>query len=428
MNHRYRLATYRECKAHREWNTTCPDCGRKGKFSPYIDIATMQPVDDKRCGRCSRLSNCGYHLPPREMPRTEDYGSRESRERRESPGPVNYASHKSHKSHRSCIAEGSQLPSGVYTRRSRQQGRSDLPFREIAFSPFGRRTPFREICVRQKEEFGETNNSQREASEFYEKMRRACEQSQPWGSHLVTWLRTQFPRDAVAAALKRYRVGGTPDGATLWWQIDEQGRVHTGKAMLYNPLTGHRVKESGLPQPPPEEGACRHRGASTPPPRGRVGGGSSPVNWAHRMRLYGEPSDLVVPQCLFGEHLAPLLSPQGGKTAMPEYSPLGEIEGAAIVESEKTALIMSLVCPDKVWLATGGKANFKEQMLAPLIGLEVAVYPDADALHDWYTRAVEMNRTLGTRLHIPTGYYNLMDHDEARREGWDLADVLLREE
>ena len=89
---------------------------------------------------------------------------------------------------------------------------------------------------------------------------------------------------------------------------------------------------------------------------------------------------------------------------------------------------MSLVCPDRVWLATGGKANFKESMLAPLIGLEVTVYPDADALHDWYTRAVEMNCTLGTRLHIPTGYYNLMDHDEARREGWDLADILLREE
>ena len=387
---RYRLATYRECKAHREWNTTCPSCGRRGKFSPYIDTVTMRPVDDRQCGRCNRLSNCGYHLPPREMPRTEDYGSRESRERRENPGPVNYASHKSHKSHRSCIAEGSQLPSGVYTRRSRQQGRSDLPFREI--------------CVRQKEEFGETNNSQREANEFYEKMHRACEQSQPWGSHLVTWLRTKFPRDAVAAALKRYRVGGTPDGATLWWQIDTQGRVHTGKAMLYNPLTGHRVKEQGFP-----------------------------VNWAHRMRRYGEPSELVVPQCLFGEHLAspPALSQgEGAGSAMqdsPPWEGLGEAP-LCLVESEKTALIMSLVCPDKVWLATGGKANFKEQMLAPLIGLEVAVYPDADALHDWYTRAVEMNRTLGTRLHIPTGYYNLMDHDESRREGWDLADILLREE
>ena len=350
----YRLATYRECKAHREWNTTCPSCGRRGKFSPYIDTTTMRPVDDRQCGRCNRLSNCGYHLPPREM----------------------------------------QAPL-----LSPQGGKSAEP----VLLPHG----------------GGWEGAG--ASEFYEKMRRACEQSQPWGSHLVTWLRTQFPREQVAAALKRYRVGGTPDGATLWWQIDTQGRVHTGKAMQYNPLTGHRVKESGPPLIPPRG---EDRGASTPPPRGRVGGGF-PVNWAHRMRLYGEPSDLVVPQCLFGEHLAPLLSPQGGKTAMPEYSPLGEIEGAAIVESEKTALIMSLVCPDKVWLATGGKANFKESMLWPLLGHEVAVYPDADALHDWYARAVGMNRTLGTRLHIPTWYYNLMDHDEARREGLDLADVVL---
>ena len=395
---RYRLATYRECKAHREWNTTCPDCGRRGKFSPYIDTTTMRPVDDRTCGRCNRLSNCGYHLPPREMPRNEDFGARRSREKRESPGPVNYASHRSHESHRSCIAEGSQLPSGVYTRRSRQQGRSDLPFREIC-----------EICVRQKEEFGETNNSQREANEFYEKMRRACEQSQPWGSHLVTWLRTQFPRDAVAAALKRYRVGGTPDGATLWWQIDTQGRVHTGKAMQYNPLTGHRVKEQGFP-----------------------------VNWAHRMRLYGEPSDLVVPQCLFGEHLINVdvndnCHPEDiHREAQSSFSLSSSLALQAatpplvmLVESEKTALIMSLVCPDHVWLATGGKQGFKEQMLAPLIGLEVAVYPDADALRDWYARIVEMNRTLGTRLHIPTWYYNLMDHSEAIARGLDLADILM---
>lgn len=100
-------------------------------------------------------------------------------------------------------------------------------------------------------------------------------------------------------------------------------------------------------------------------------------------------------------------------------------EKIGVVESEKTALIMSLVCPDRVWLATGGKANFKESMLVPLLGHEVAVYPDADALHDWYTRAVEMNRTLGTRLHIPTWYYNLMDHPEAIAQGLDLADVVM---
>ena len=391
---RYRLATYRECKAHREWNTTCPDCGRKGKFSPYIDTVTMRPVDDRQCGRCSRLSNCGYHLPPREMPRTEDYGSRESQD---------YSSQKinSH-ANLSNHAKFASLHSRIVPRQH-----SAMPTNASEASVL------REIC-----EIRVRQNNQREQERHYEKMRRACEQSQPWGSHLVTWLRTKFPREQVDAALKRYHVGGTPDGATLWWQIDEQGRVHTGKAMQYNPLTGHRVKEQGFP-----------------------------VNWAHRMRRYGEPSDLIVPQCLFGlsllntEHTVLTTdytdgtdykpdgnsTPQGKNPCNPRNlwsnSPWSEKIG--VVESEKTALIMSLVCPDHVWLATGGKANFKEQMLAPLIGLEVAVYPDADALHDWYTRAVEMNRTLGIRLYIPTGYYNLMDHDEARREGWDLADVVM---
>ena len=98
---------------------------------------------------------------------------------------------------------------------------------------------------------------------------------------------------------------------------------------------------------------------------------------------------------------------------------------AAIVESEKTALIMSILCPGRVWLATGGKQNLKEAMLWPLVGMEVSLYPDADALADWYTRAMQLNRTLGTRLHIPTWYYDLMNHPEAKAAGWDLADVII---
>ena len=340
---RYRLATYRECKAHREWNTTCPDCGRKGKFSPYIDTVAMQPVDDKRCGRCNRLSNCGYHLPPREVARPQ------TRKR------------------------DSLMP----TSRQSEQRCDDGSF----ISPKENRQAVYGVEL------------------FYSRMLRSMNQSQPWGHHLATWLRTKFPREQVDAALKRYHVGGTPDGATLWWQIDEQGRVHTGKAMQYNPLTGHRVKEQGFP-----------------------------VNWAHRMRIYGEPTDLIVPQCLFGLHLIDTRSVYDNENVNENRYPLPHREGwggsPCLVESEKTALILSLLCPDKVWLATGGKANFKEAMLWPLVGYDVEVYPDADALADWYARAVEMNRTLGTRLHIPTWYYDLMNHDEARSAGWDLADVI----
>jgi hypothetical protein len=313
---RYRLATYRECKAHREWNPTCPDCGHRGKCSPYIDTVTMRPVDDRQCGRCSRLSNCGYHLPPREMPRTEDYGSRESQDY--SSQKIN--SHANLANHAKFASLHARIVPRQHSAMTTNASEASV-LREIC-----------EIRVRQ--------NNQREQERHYEKMRRACEQSQPWGSHLVTWLRTKFPREQVDAALKRYHVGGTPDGATLWWQIDEQGRVHTGKAMQYNPLTGHRVKEQGFP-----------------------------VNWAHRMRRYGEPTELVVEQCLFGEHLA---SPRDGarlgtanlqvagpkgKSKHPAAAPAEEsfvalgmthpAPSLALVESEKTALIMSLVCPDK---------------------------------------------------------------------------------
>ena len=162
--------------------------------------------------------------------------------------------------------------------------------------------------------------------------------------------------------------------------------------------------------------------------------------------------EMLVPQCLFGLHLASLLrtrkrdslgelkfsssqptfflvGPKRGdsntaRQDSPPWEGLGEAS-PCLVESEKTALIMSILCPGRVWLATGGKQNFKEQMVAPLAGMEVLLFPDADALADWYTRAMQLNRTLGTRLHIPTWYYDLMKHPEAKAAGWDLADVII---
>ena len=79
--------------------------------------------------------------------------------------------------------------------------------------------------------------------------------------------------------------------------------------------------------------------------------------------------------------------------------------------------------PDKVWLATGGKANFKEQMLAPLIGHEVAVYPDADALDIW-SKKVEALNSAGYHLCIPLKYQEMCT-PEARAKKWDLVDMML---
>ena len=388
---RYRLAHSKEIKRNR-WNKICPIC-KQPKFSPYIDTVTNEPIAPKECGRCCREKSCAYHMTPSEWFKEHPTEKRE------------------------------WLPREQYVELMRQRRREaeqvslsyPLPLRvlplsqrESVDSPIAERNTAEEVTKKNcrplrgtsEAEQGEAERRGYEVEKYCKRMNDLCHKSRSDRNNLARWLCTQFPEEQVAEVLARYRTGSTRDGRIIYWQIDEHGQVRAGKVMAYD-LDGHRKKD-----------------------------GKGNVCWVHSMKIDGIRFDeMLAPQCLFGLHLLndnvdvnENLAPRCVQAPSLRGRAGGE---AAIVESDKTALIMSLVCPDKVWLATGGKANFKESMLAPLIGLEVAVYPDADALHDWYTRAVEMNRTLGTRLHIPTWYYNLMDHNEARREGWDLADVVL---
>ena len=98
--------------------------------------------------------------------------------------------------------------------------------------------------------------------------------------------------------------------------------------MCYNAETGHRVKE---PQ--------------------------AFVSWAHsEMKL----QDFHLKQCLFGEHLLK-------KSSSP----------VMLVESEKTAVVMSHFIPDYIWLATGGKNGcFNSEAMQVLKGREVTLIPD----------------------------------------------------
>lgn len=129
-------------------------------------------------------------------------------------------------------------------------------------------------------------------------------------------------------------------GGIIYWQLDFNGNVRTGKIMHYDRNTGHRVK-TGLA-----------------------------ADWVHsRLRRKGLlPEDFSVSQCLFGEHL--LRSDDIRKVV-------------ALVESEKTALLGSLVFPDYVWVAVGGKANFKPERMVALCNRTVIIFPDVDAYDEW---------------------------------------------
>ena len=375
MNHRYRLAHSKEIKRNR-WNKICPIC-KQPKFSPYIDTVTNEPIAPKECGRCCREKSCAYHMTPSEW-------------FKEHRPPLSCGHLPLYGEKAPRWQQHTWLPREQYVELMRQRRREAEQAREQTKENCPSETGGRAECS-----VNETKRRGYEVKKYCKRMNDLCHKSRSDRNNLARWLCTQFPEEQVAEVLARYRTGSTRDGRIIYWQIDEYGQVRAGKVMAYD-LDGHRKKD-----------------------------GKGNVCWVHSMKIDGIRFDeMLAPQCLFGEHLATLLSPQGEKTAMPEYSPLGEIEGAAIVESEKTALIMSLVCPDKAWLATGGKQNLKQQMLWPLLGHEVAVYPDADALADWQQRILHLNRELGHRLYIPVWYYNLMDHEVPRREGWDLADVM----
>lgn len=64
-------------------------------------------------------------------------------------------------------------------------------------------------------------------------------------NNLFLFLSSQFGETATLSLMEKYHVGTSKHwtGATVFWQVDNQGKVRTGKVMLYYPETGKRVKE-----------------------------------------------------------------------------------------------------------------------------------------------------------------------------------------
>ena len=71
----------------------------------------------------------------------------------------------------------------------------------------------------------------------------------------------------------------------------------------------------------------------------------------------------------------------------------------AVVEAEKTAVIMSEVKPNYIWLATGGKTELNVAKLRPLEGRRVILFPDTDedgqTYRDWYDVAEAASDVFG---------------------------------
>ena len=203
--------------------------------------------------------------------------------------------------------------------------------------------------------------------------------------NLITFLTNRFGHEKVRAAVDMYFISDTGNGNTIFWQIDQLERVRSGKIMEYNKITGKRVKDAN---------------------------GKAHINWMHS---YLKIEDYNLRQCLFGLHLTKEIR---NKTI-------------AIVESEKTAVIMSICEPNFLWLATGAFNGFKIEYLSPIKLRKIIAFPDKGCYNDfhdaagnlvlgWKNRAENLNQ-LGFEITV-----NDFLENEQCEPGEDIADNYLK--
>ena len=174
--------------------------------------------------------------------------------------------------------------------------------------------------------------------------------------------------EQMREAVGRYRLGASRDGGVIFWQIGPTGSIYDGKIMYYR-QDGHRDHE-------------RH------------------PQWVSNLlkrQFLSQFPDMAswMPEshhCLFGLHLLPLAD--GADNA----------DKVAVVEAEKTAVILSAHFPEYLWLAAGGLFELTADKLFPLRRHRIVLFPDTDpegrAYARWYDVAREARHCYGCRITV----------------------------
>lgn len=221
-------------------------------------------------------------------------------------------------------------------------------------------------------------------------------------NNLIRFLKKLFGEEKAIQLAELYQLGTSKHWrnagglAVVFWQIDRHGNIRQAKVMAYNPDTGRRLKAPGS--------AEVWRNGKYRQETGKPG-----AYFAGKALLKNRDANLQ--QCLFGEHLLPLYP----------NAPV------ALVESEKTAVIMAGIQPSVIWLATGGSHGARwtaPEVYQALEGRRVILFPDLDKTDEW----AEKGKILGAVCHQVTVSRLLEEKAPAvdRREGYDIADYFIK--
>ena len=213
------------------------------------------------------------------------------------------------------------------------------------------------------------------------------EKSASYASDFVRFLCDIFEVEQIVESFENYALGATKTKEVIFWQIDIEGKVRTGKIMQYDAITGKRIHN---------------------------GGGA--IDWVHnKLKNLGTlPQDFNLQQCFFGEHLLTM-------------NPTATV---AIVESCKSAVIASIIMPNFVWLSAGNLNGLSIDKCKVLQGRNVVLYPDLSknkiAFDKWSDRATEIQKLYNCKISVST-LLECNATDVQRVAGLDVADFIINE-
>ena len=159
-------------------------------------------------------------------------------------------------------------------------------------------------------------------------------------------------------AAERYRLGKSKSGKTIFWMTDEQGIVRDGH--LGNDWVSRQLKDRE-----PEL-----------------------LRWWHPEH------------CLFGLHLLC----HTDTTDSTDNTERLSLKPVSIVESERSAVILSEICPENIWLALAYPANLIAEVLEPLQGCETMLFPPTDPTGEtfmaWLETADQARHSYGLNITV----------------------------
>lgn len=196
-------------------------------------------------------------------------------------------------------------------------------------------------------------------------------------------------------AAERYQLGKSRSGRCIFWMIDRQGRVrdgHVGDGWVTEMLKARAPELLG--------------------------------HWHAEHCLFGlantDDTDYTDKKRGIGK---------GETEHICEISGICVTKPVCVVESERTAVVLSEIFPEQRWMASVYPANLSARLLEPLRGCQVTLFPNTDETGEtflaWMDVAYEARHSFSLDVTVSS---LLEDHatEEQKRRRIDLLDFLFQ--